>query len=425
MLILLACAGMGAVSAQSIKADTTHADPGKYSEELGYFRKAYSDLGDPRFMLTDGAGKFAFGLGATFSTLAYYDYAGALSSTAFVPFNINIPTDYANHYGLSIQGSEMHIKARGYIGKNKVVAFMKLVSKTDLSIKISQAYLSFNGITVGQTYSFFMDLEAGPMTIDLQGPNSQVAMAHPLVGYTRYLGERWMLGAALEESQTAFSDNLFDEFGVRSNYRSIPDIAMRVKYRGDKGHVQLSALVTDNAYWCDSTFKSAVSGVGRHVWGWGVSLSGNWNPFDHVGFSGQLAGGQGISDYLQDLAGNNLKFYTDNALVDGYLVLHTRWAFGGYLSANIRWNEMFRSSLVYGISYMPRVGEGQLSLETDLLQQYKASAYALANFFWMISPYARMGVEFVTGYKEVYPLLEDSPVCGIANRVNAVFVYQF
>ncbi len=424
-LLLLASLG-SQTNAQAVTRvrDTVGDDPSRYTEELGYFRKAHSDLGDPRFMFTDQSGNFTFGLGGTFSTIGYFDFLGAVDGADFLPSNIAIPTDYSNQYGLTARGSNLSVKAKGFIGKNKLLGFMRLkpyMHGTNLSVKMDQVYLSFNGITVGQTYSFFMDLEAGPMTIDLQGPNSQVCKTHPLIGYTRYFGDRLMVGAALEESFLAFSSDKFGQYGIKNTYRSIPDVAARVKYKGGEGHVQLAAIFTDNAYWCDSTFAVAASGINRHALGYGFSLSGNYNPFRHVGFSGQFACGKGIANYIQDFDGLDLELTADRQRIDGYVKLRSRWALGGFLSTNINWSERLLSNLIYGISYVPPAA-GKIEMND---QRLRLTTYGVVNLFWRIDPYARVGVEYVFGYKQVEAERIGDPTTGFANRLNASFIYQF
>lgn len=427
LLTVICLMALQPLALQAQRRDTTYKDNTSYKEELGYFRKAHSDLGDPRFMFTDDGGNFSFGIGGTFSTIAYTDFAGALGIIDFVPYKIPIPSDYSPNYGITIKGSELHVKARGYVGTNKIVAYMKLNSKldgTNYMVKIPHAYVSFNGFTMGRTYSFFMDLEAGPMTIDLQGPNSQVNAVHPLVGYTHYFGDHWMVGAAIEESFNAFSGS-FGKYYLKNSYRTIPDIAMRVKYRGDQGHIQLAALLLDNAYWSDTLgFVRDADGIVRNAWGGGLSVSGNYNPFAHVGFSAQFAGGKGIAEYLQDLEGNDVKMCGDTALYNGYPKLYNRWCMGGYFSVNVSWCDFLKSAFIYGITYAPRVPDGTLAVGDG---NYRMSTYGAANLFWLISPYARIGAEYVYGYRENYynPQSPDQPLNGHANRLNLTFIYQF
>ena len=66
------------------------------------------------------------------------------------------------------------------------------------AINLRHAYFSYGGLTVGQTWSLFMDLSAGSETVDLEGPNTQISSRHPLIAYTLPLGKSWKIACSAE-----------------------------------------------------------------------------------------------------------------------------------------------------------------------------------------------------------------------------------
>lgn len=408
------------LAVQAQRVDTISVDPDKYVPELGYFQKAHTDASDPRFMLTDGEGSFSLGVGGMVHLNTFYDFNGAMDGYLFSPGTIAIPVDNTGNFGYTATGSNIYVKAKANKGKHKITAYLSLqgaeVSGTDY-ILLSKAYVSIDGLTVGKTYSYFMDLEAGPLTVDLEGPNTQIASSHSLIGYTQPIGNNWTLAAALEAPHTIGTS--WRAYGVSSDYNKYPDLAAHMKYRGEKGHIQSGLLLREVSYWASKTgFTVASEGVTKYVTGYGVSLSGNYNPSKKLSFSAQGIYGKGVSHYIQDLASLGLSLgmeFTPDS--EGYPTLKPLTAFGGYASASYKWSEAVRSSVVYGFCGLD---DGGLRVSDP----FKRSDYVAANVFFFFSHYCFLGVEYLYGRKLINaaPGAEDS---GYANRLNATICYRF
>ena len=387
----------------------------EYNPEIGYFQKAHRDDGDPRYMITDGSG-FSLGIGGRVLASSYFDFDGALDGYCFSPSSIAVPTDHTNNFGYTITGSSVYVKARAENSKHKLIAYLELggveSGKTDM-VLLSKAYVSVNGLSIGKTYSFFMDLAAGPMTVDLQGPNTQIAKTHNLIGYQKRLGN-FTLGLSLEDPTTI---NYKDD-DINADYNRIPDGVLFAKYRGEKGHVQVGFLGRELNYWVSKTgFAVAADGLTKRAKGFGVSLSGNFNPSKKLSFSASSVFGKGIGGYIQDLDGTyaslgKCKQYDD----DGYPVLKPITAYGGYLSASYKWSDKSQSSVVYGLCMMDK---GDLITATDFL----SSQYAAINYVYFISAHCFAGVEYLYGRKNITTTASDS--YGYANRFAASLCYRF
>ena len=408
------------VIARAQRVDTTKVKPGTYVPELGYFQKAYRDDSDPRFMITDKDGRFSLGVGGTVHMGTFYDFDGAMEGNAFSPGEIAIPMDRTGHFDYTAESSEVYVKARATCGKHKITAVMQLSGEEDNGkdyIMLGKAYVSVDGFTVGKTYSFFMDLEAGPMTVDLQGPNTQISRTHNLVGYTLPIGSKWTVAAALEAPHSISED--YEASKVSADYNQLPDLAAHVKYRGAKGHVQIGALLRQVSYWSSRTgFDVAADGVTKRASGFGVSLSGNYKPSDKLTLSAQAIYGRGISYYIQDLSGLDLSLGMKPAPdADGYAALAPLAAAGGYVSATYRWSDSFRSSAVYGLCHLDPRG-------LEVADPFKRTSYAAANLFYYFSPYCFLGVEYLYGQKLIYAAAPGADR-GHANRLNACLCYKF
>ena len=397
----------------------------KYNPELGYFQKAHTDLGDPRFMFTDNTGSFTMGVGATIHMTGYYDFAGAIDSYVFVPSMIPIPTDNAKHLGLTMSNTEFHIKARSFLGRHKLIAFLQVNNSAQEwasnDFHLSQAHISWNNFSVGCTYSFFMDLEAGAMTVDMQGPNGQIGRCHSLVGYTMPINKKWTFAIAAEEP--SFNIISTEQYGVGVDFQPAPDVAMHLKYKGDMGHVQLGGLLRYMAYFSQKAplngHNNLVDAKTFYRAGYGLSLSGKIDPAPWLSFSAQIAGGRGISAYVNDLDGLEINFGLLNETdSEGYHKMDAVPVHAAYVSSTVNWTSSLKSSLLYGFAKVSK------SEDMMLMNNLKSSQYFAANLFWHFSPYFFIGAEYLHGYKTIYAV-ESEKNNGHANRIDATMTYRF
>ena len=407
------------LAAVAQRVDTTTTDPDKYVPELGYFQKAHTDASDPRFMITDDEGRFSMGVGGVVHCNTFYDVGGSMDGYLFSPGTIQIPVDNTSHFGYTATGSNVYVKARAIKGNNKVTAYLSLQgSEMDGAdyVMLSKAYISLNGLTIGKTYSYFMDLEAGPMTVDLEGPNTQISKVHSLIGYTQPMG-RWTLAAALEAPNTISTS--WQSNGVSSDYNKYPDLAARLKYRGEKGHIQAGLLLREVSYWASKTgFGVAADGITKYVTGYGFSLSGNYNPTGKLSFSAQGIWGNDVSHYIQDLAPLELGLGMESVPdAEGYPTLAALTAYGGYLSASYKWSEVLRSAVVYGFCQLDDNG-------LMASNPFRRSEYVAANLFVFFSPYCFFGIEYLYGHKLINAV-GGADNSGYANRINASIAYRF
>ncbi|MCL2246482.1 MAG: DcaP family trimeric outer membrane transporter, partial [Lentimicrobiaceae bacterium] len=216
-----------------------------YNPERGYFQKANFDKSDPRFMVANENQTFKFGIGGTVNLVAFTDFAGTIPSNDFVTSLIPIPTDNYGQFDLYANYSRLNVKVIGRIKQHTIVSFIEGgFSGAGNAFKLRHAYVSFLGLTVGQTWSTFMDLKASPPTIDGEGPNNQIALRHPMIRYTYYYKNKLQVAFAVEMSQLLMNADAVSRFGVYPQKQRIPDFIAHIKYQDKFGHIQLGALLS-------------------------------------------------------------------------------------------------------------------------------------------------------------------------------------
>jgi hypothetical protein len=149
-------------------------------------------------------------------------------------------------------------------------------------------------LIVGKTYSTFMDDGVLPTTLDYNGPGGVTFVRQWLARGSVALGSGWSLQAAVEESQADLNAG-GAALSVHVDERR-PDLAARMRYEGDSGHLQLSALSRRVAVRVD-----VPQGTGeRRVSGTGLSLSGTLNTPGGGRLAWQLVTGEGVGRYFND-----------------------------------------------------------------------------------------------------------------------------
>ena len=160
---------------------------------------------------------------------------------------------------------------------------------------LNQLFVRFGDwLTVGKTYSTFMDDGALPTTLDYNGPSGVTFVRQWLARASIAFGSGWALQASVEEPQADLEAG-GALFSVHSEARR-PDLAARVRYEGDFGHVQLAGLSRSIDVIGESPFGTRE----RRVNGTGVSASGSFDVFGGDTLLWQAVTGKGVGRYFND-----------------------------------------------------------------------------------------------------------------------------
>jgi hypothetical protein len=213
-----------------------------------------------------------------------------VSTTPFGPANAD--------YRLSVRQSNFQWLSRtptsiGEVWTRLEANLFPLDGKT--APELNQLYVRLGDwLLLGKTYSTFMDDGALPTTLDYNGPSGVTFVRQWLARVSIPVASGWALQASVEEPQ-ADLEGSGQFFSVHTEARR-PDLAARVRWEGDFGHVQLAGLSRS----IDAIGESPFGTRTRHVNGTGVSLSGSLNVFGDDTLQFQAVTGKGVGRYFND-----------------------------------------------------------------------------------------------------------------------------
>src|SRR5215471_18248017 len=368
--------------------DNAPLDP-KYP---GYFRLP----GTKTFMKIGGYAK----------TDLTFDPRPAGDQERFIPASIPIPTPPASvsNSTLSVRPSRINVD---FLVPTEIARTIRFFLEIDFfgssstTPRLRHAYAQGKNLLIGQTFSNFMDPDAGPDTLDFQGPNSQVSIRNPQLRYTFRLGKKTTTSIAIEKpsSDVAFKT---PDFSAQPNSPS-PDGTFQFRHEMDFGHVQFSALLRD---------ISAFLPNGRtdSVFGWGLNLAGLFKLFDKDAFVYQGAYGNGISRYINDTSGLGIDAAVISAQKPELEAVPTIGIYGGYQHF---WISKLRSSA--GIGYLQSE-----NTPAQVNSAFHRSGYSAANLIWTPIAQLSLGTEFLYGWR-----VNKDGSTGNAPRIQLSAKYNF
>ena len=366
----------------------------------------FQDPSAPRFLLIDQKHKMALGIGGYVRLTTSYDFRGISDNVDFVPYDIPVPEDPAtkSQYQMDASTSRLFLKL---VGKNRVLGKFSAYIETDFrgdnhSLRLLQAYFSARGFLVGQSWSTFSDLASIPPTIDFEGPNANTALRNVQIRYTYPINKHWEVAIAVENPIPGIT------YGVKSCEVKprVPDIPGYVQYSwGASGHIRATGIFRGLSY------RNMNSGKNHTLAAWGAQLSGLATLFPNFTFYYQGTYGEGISQYIDDLNGNNLDLVPDIHCT-GRLQTLPAFAFLGGIKYNFT-PRCFASASYSQVRLYSKNGYYNA-------EGYKYGQYAVGNIFWNLTPNCQLGIEYLYG-RRVNMDKND----GHANRIQVMVQYNF
>lgn len=367
----------------------------------------------PSFALATRNNKFIMTIGGSINLILGYDIGNNLykqpgAGISFVTSAIPVPSVKGHRSDLFINpfNSAVDLQIVGLANtKNEISAYVKLgTDGNSMSLMLLRAYMTWRNFTFGEKLTLLQDCYAcQPPTIDPEGPSGCVSNVAYEISYTSpsYKGFRYAVGLDLPSyysSNGIYRGHDFPKFdGTQvTNYRDaeqlIPDIPAWVEYSFSPwNRIRVSGILRNFAY------KDLVANKTRHMVGWGAMLSGNLSPSNAFIFYYQLAYGQGIGNYLQDIAGKPISFIPkDDA--PGRMKAAPMMGLNLGVSVNatkkLQFNAMFSESRIWDVGdYCKDLPDGQ---------NYKYALYAAANCFYNITPYLQWGIEYIWGHRQTW-----------------------
>lgn len=370
------------------------------------FRSA-QDPDSPTFLFLSKDANLTLGIGGGVRMRAFYDWNGAMPTTAFSPINIAIPADPASgkRFNATPSGTYFNIRA---IGHNSVIGSYCLYIEADFTgyqgrdLKLKKSYAMVRDFTIGYATTTFSDPAALPAVIDAAGPNNKFSASNVLVRYMPCFKKHWYVAASVETPQTAI-DVLTP--GVRAASNMAPDFAAFLQYEWARGqHIRLSGVVRSLSYLTTADSR-------RHnLTGWGVQLSGVARPETHLSAYFTANYGHGYAGLGGDLINGAYDLVADPS-APGTLYAPASFGWCAGLQYNFR-PDLFATVAASETRYLPRDGQPG--------NEYKYGIFGCANLFWMIMPRLTVAAEFDWGKRANF-----SGETKCAERVNLSCMFTF
>lgn len=361
----------------------------------------------PRFLLTDQKGKFALGIGGYVKTTMEYDFNGIVDDVDFITALIPQPgaTSVRNQFQMDATTSTIFLKL---VGRTKQLGDFIVYTAGNFrgdgkTFELQNAYLSFLGFTIGYDTGLFMDLAAGPPTIDFQGPDGMTFYRATQLRYEATVAKGFKVGLGVE--MPVVDGTPAKE--VRIGVQRMPDIPAYLQYSWAKGgHIRVGGILRG------MTYEDETDNKAKTLTGWGVQASGTAGV-GKFQLYGQYTYGKGIAQFMNDLSNLNVDIVPFSDESGRMQVLPMK---GWYAGLQYNFSKRVFASATYSQSRLFTEGCYAHFNET----QYKKGQYVVANVFWNVSHNLQVGAEYLHGWRENFNDVERE-----ANRINMSAQYNF
>lgn len=369
----------------------------------------YQESAVPNFIISDDEHKAIFAIGGFVNMRTAYDWNQVIGNRDFITFNIPMSATSSNDQRFLMDPTTSRLFFKTIINTSKIGSIEANIETdfrgTNGALRLRRAYVSFLGMTIGQTTTTFVDLNAGPNTIDFQGPNSYTYNRTPLIRYKYDFNKHWSVAVAAEMPVVSATPGLL----ATVIPQRVPDIPFYVQYNWNqsKSHIRASGVVRTMFYHNDLTDQTLTNV------GWGAQLSGNFYLCEKLSLYGMALYGKGISSYMQDLSGNGMDMID---LPHSYGALSMMPAMGWLAGAQINITNRLQMNMCYSQVNM----FGDNSYYNHNPNTYRFSQYAVANIFYNILPSLQVGAEYLYGTR-----YDANWSMGKSNRVQASLQFNF
>lgn len=368
-------------------------------------RQGPQQVGMPKFLISDKKGKAVFAIGGFVNFRTAYDFNNVIDNTDFVTYNIPMTATPSNaaRLRMDVSTSRLYFKALIATPSGKPIeTYIETDFRgTNYSLRLREAYVSWNGITVGQTVTTFCDMSASFNTIDFEGPNGYTYGRNLMIQYKKDWKSGWSIGLAAEMPVVSATPGT----NVYIIPQRVPDIPVYVQYAWNNGasHIRTSGIIR-NMFYEDKISNSTIDQIG-----WGAQLSGVWQVNKNTSLYGQFVYGEGITPYIQDLAGNGLDMTPEpNHVGKLNAVRTTSWL------AGVQYNITPKMPITLGYSQV------MVMDNNNNPNQYKLAQYVVGNLFYNFNKSLSVGVEYLYGTR-----YDQNNDFGHSNRVQASVQLNF
>ncbi len=310
-----------------------------------------------------------------------YDLNGLQSTDNFDTYLIPVGGSAADQARFFLQATQTRLGFELSRATSGGVVFGRIEADfrgSDNTLRLRHAYGEYKNVLAGQTWSTFSDVEALPVTVDLEGPPSSVTVRTPQVRYSATVNDSMSWAVAIESPQ---ADVTSPDSTAEETYQGFGDITARVKLSSDWGHLQMAAVFRSLSAENSSGHTDLLPGIG-------AALSGRSQVAERDAFLFQAVGGLAISRFVGSLGGKGLDLVYNPNTGDYEQMM----SYGGFVT----WNHqrLFDRNLETNLT------GGYLGVQNKNFQPddaYKNSQYISGNVFWRFTEGGRAGVEYSWG----------------------------
>jgi hypothetical protein len=311
------------------------------------------------------------------------------SKDSFIVSSIPTDNDTAGQTAFSIRQTRLFVKAVTPTNLGDFVVYVEgdFFGADGAEFRIRHAYGELGDkhkFLAGQTFSTFMDASVYPAIFDYQGPNAMVLVRQPMIRWTEKVRDDLQWQVALEDPNPDVSEAVATPGGATSVF---PDLTGNARWTPAWGHLQGAAILRQLIFDPDSGSRT------NHL-GWGLNFTGHVNVCepvakgkqDNVVF--QLAGGQGIANYINDTSGLGLDgFVNSNGNLEALFI----W--GGFAAYQHYWSPKWGST--FGYSYLE-----VNNVSGQAPEAYHAGHYIVANIVFYPVDRITLGLEALYGIRQ-------------------------
>lgn len=268
------------------------------------------DPAAPYFLFMSKEKDLLMGIGGKVAFRGWYDWGGAMPTTAFLPFTIPIPANPTDmrHFDTTPAGTALFFRVLGHsdtFGEYQAYIEANFKGYESRGFHLKKAYVMWRDFTLGYAATTFSDEMAQVPMVDAGGPANKGDRTQVLFRYMPRVSKHVLVAASVETPSVSMAVD-----GVHtaqcSNY--LPDAAAFVQYdwgHQNSQHVRLSGIVRSLPY------RNLVAGTNHTKAGWGVQLSSVSHPARPLTLYVNASYGAGYAGMGGDIAVGNYDLIAD------------------------------------------------------------------------------------------------------------------
>lgn len=270
---------------------------------------------------------------------------------------------------------------------------------TTENFRLRHAFGQFRAFLAGKTWSTFMDVNALPEEVDIEGMNGEILRRQPQIRWSPQFGEKLNLKIALEDSRT----DVIDGTSERSRSDLVASLVRMPLGPLGRWNYRVGFILRDLKATADSSTSPGTEASTDRTTGWGITTGGK-QPVSWWGDRGdffvwQMSYGEGIGLYVNDLStigGGDAVFDPDDRL-------RALPVLAGFLSYQHIWPKQFKFLKSWPGILRSNFSFGVVSIDNFDFQDgsdYKRTYRASANLIYNPTENVQLGFEFLWGQRQ-------------------------